>query len=155
MAPKLTSIGLSTSLGPIRIDAAGGAICSLDWCEGPAESDDPLLQDAAVQLTEYFAGGRRDFDLPLAPEVSVFQKAFGEVLRAIPFGHTRTYGEIAHQMGCPAQSIGQACGANPIPILIPCHRVLGATNLGGFSARGGVEAKVALLRHEGAASLLI
>ncbi|MFY9205650.1 MAG: MGMT family protein, partial [Yoonia sp.] len=71
------------------------------------------------------------------------------------FGETRTYGELAREMGVPAQAIGQACGANPIPIIIPCHRVLGAKTLGGFSGAGGVEGKVQLLRHESAAGLLI
>jgi O-6-methylguanine DNA methyltransferase len=76
-------------------------------------------------------------------------------MAAIPFGHTRSYGDLAREIGAPAQAIGQACGANPIPILIPCHRVLAANGLGGFSAKGGVESKVFLLRLEGAASLLI
>ncbi len=76
-------------------------------------------------------------------------------MSAIPFGETRTYGELAQQLGVPAQAIGQACGGNPIPILIPCHRVLGANGLGGYSGDGGVETKVWLLRHERAAGLLI
>lgn len=76
-------------------------------------------------------------------------------MAAIPFGATRSYGDLAREIGRPAQAIGQACGANPIPILIPCHRVLAARGLGGFSAWGGVETKVWLLRHEGAAALLI
>ncbi|MCB2130957.1 MAG: MGMT family protein, partial [Rhodobacteraceae bacterium] len=66
-----------------------------------------------------------------------------------------TYGDLAKELGAPAQAIGQACGANPVPIIVPCHRILGAGGLGGFSAPGGIETKVALLRHEGAASLLI
>ncbi|MCB1350992.1 MAG: MGMT family protein, partial [Maritimibacter sp.] len=68
---------------------------------------------------------------------------------------TRTYGEIAADLGASAQAVGNACGANPIPILIPCHRVLGATGLGGYSGAGGIETKVALLRLEGAGGLLI
>ena len=65
------------------------------------------------------------------------------------------YGDLAGALGVPAQAVGQACGGNPIPIIVPCHRVLGATGLGGFSAPGGVETKIALLKHEGAASLLL
>jgi methylated-DNA-[protein]-cysteine S-methyltransferase len=110
---------------------------------------------AIAQLAEYFGGTRQDFNLPLAPDVSDFQRKFGAALCAIPFGETRTYGDLARDLGVPAQAIGQACGANPIPIIIPCHRVLGANGLGGFSGAGGVEGKVQLLRHEGAASLLI
>ncbi len=74
---------------------------------------------------------------------------------AIPFGETRTYGDLAKALGAPAQAIGQACGGNPVPVIVPCHRILGASGLGGFSAPGGVETKIALLKHEGAASLLI
>ena len=76
-------------------------------------------------------------------------------MAAIPYGETRTYGALARDLGAPAQAVGQACGANPLPILVPCHRVLGQKGLGGFSAPGGVESKVALLRLEGAAGLLI
>lgn len=76
-------------------------------------------------------------------------------MSAIPYGETVTYGDIAKELGLPPQAVGQACGANSIPIVIPCHRVVGADGLGGFSARGGVETKVALLRHEGAYALLI
>ncbi|MDE3120913.1 MAG: methylated-DNA--[protein]-cysteine S-methyltransferase, partial [Paracoccaceae bacterium] len=92
---------------------------------------------------------------PLAPKVTGFQRDFLDLLRAIPYGETRTYGEIARDLGVSAQAIGQACGANPIPIFIPCHRVLAASGLGGFSGGAGVETKVALLKREGAAGLLI
>jgi len=86
---------------------------------------------------------------------SDFQRAVCTAILAIPFGHTRTYGEIARDLGVPAQAVGGACGGNPIPVIIPCHRVMGAKGLTGFSGAGGVETKVALLRHEGAAGLLI
>ena len=121
-----------------------------DWHGG----DNAILQATEAQLAEYFAGTRRDFDLPVA----FLPGLQGEVMRAmcaIPFGETRSYGDLARALGVPAQAIGQACGANPVPVIVPCHRILGATGLGGFSAPGGVETKVALLRHEGAASLLI
>jgi methylated-DNA-[protein]-cysteine S-methyltransferase len=94
------------------------------------------------------------FELPLDFGAG-FQAQVRRAMAAIPFGETRTYGALAHAIGAPAQAIGQACGANPLPILIPCHRILGAKGLGGFSAKGGVETKVWLLRHEGAAGLLI
>ena len=108
-----------------------------------------------AQLAAYFDGGLQKFDLPLAPRGSAFQHAFYQALCAIPYGETRKYGDLARDLGVSAQAIGQACGANPIPILIPCHRVLAANGLGGFSGAGGIEAKVALLKLEGAASLLI
>ena len=91
----------------------------------------------------------------MAPGGSPLQRAVCDQMRAIPFGETRTYGDLAKALGAPPQAIGQACGGNPLPILIPCHRVLSARGLGGFSAPGGVETKVALLRHEGAGGLLI
>ena len=96
----------------------------------------------------------REFDLPLDLGTG-FQRAFLAALIASPCGETRTYGDLARALGVSAQAIGQACGANRIPILIPCHRILGATGLGGYSGMGGVETKVALLRLEGAAGLLI
>ena len=147
---------MDSPLGPLTVWATAAGITALDWGT-PRESGDgaPVLDDAKAQLAEYFAGERQAFDLPLAPEGSTFQQDFLAALRAIPFGETRTYGDLANDLDVSPQAIGQACGANPIPILIPCHRVLAADGLGGFSGAGGVEAKVWLLKHEGAASLLI
>jgi methylated-DNA-[protein]-cysteine S-methyltransferase len=127
---------------------------------GPTGDDDtPLLRGAAMQIGEYFAGTRTEFDLPLRVIGSDFQQAVCDVMLAIPFGETVTYGDISKQLNTPAQAIGQACGGNPIPLIIPCHRVLGANGLGGFSGDGGglagIELKVQLLRLEGAAGLLI
>ncbi|MEM9127769.1 MAG: methylated-DNA--[protein]-cysteine S-methyltransferase, partial [Pseudomonadota bacterium] len=95
------------------------------------------------------------FDLPYRVTVSDFQRQVCDLMFAIPLGETRTYGDIAKDLDQPAQLVGAACGANPIPVIIPCHRVLAANGLGGFSGDGGVETKVALLRHERAAGLLI
>lgn len=156
-----------TPTGPVIVRTEGDAITALRWggTEGGTgngtgsvaedQGDMALLREAGRQLAAYFAGEREVFDLPLAPRGNGFQQRFYALLCAIPFGHTRTYGEIAAEMGASAQAIGQACGANPIPIFIPCHRVLGASGLGGFSGGIGVETKVALLKLEGAASLLI
>ena len=128
-------------------------ITALHWRAGPAPAT-PLLAEAIAQLTAYFDGRLTQFDLPLD-----FGSGFSEKVRramaAIPYGQTRSYGDLAREIGAPAQAIGQACGANPIPVLIPCHRILAAKGLGGFSAKGGVESKVFLLKLEGAASLLI
>ncbi len=144
---------LQTRFGPISLREAAGRIVALDW--GPHEGEATAVEAEGLrQLAEYLDGTRTVFDLPLDWGSGLN----AEVRRAmfdIPFGETRTYGEIAALVGAPAQAVGQACGANPIPIIIPCHRILGAKTLGGFSAPGGVETKVALLRHEGAAGLLI
>ncbi|WP_413871941.1 methylated-DNA--[protein]-cysteine S-methyltransferase [Albidovulum sp.] len=148
--PEMT---LTSPFGPLTLVEEGARIVALRW-GGAAHGDTPLLSEAARQLAGYFAGTRRAFDLPVA----FLPGLQGEVMRAmcaIPFGETRTYGDLARALGVPAQAIGQACGANPVPVIVPCHRVLGAAGLGGYSAPGGVETKVALLRHEGAASLLL
>ncbi len=146
---------IDTPTGPVTVEETGGAITGLTWGRGDGGGTSPLLAEAADQLAAYFDRRLTVFDLPLAPAGGAFQQGFLAILRAIPYGQTRSYGEIARQMGAPARAIGQACGANPIPILIPCHRVLGASGLGGFSGGVGVETKVALLRLEGAAGLLI
>ena len=143
---------LDTPLGPVSLRAQGDVLVGLEWHSGGAAS--PLEAEGLRQLAEYFAGQRSAFDLPLEWGQGL-QGAVRRAMAAIPLGETRTYGEIAKQVGAPAQAVGQACGANPLPLLIPCHRVLGRSGLGGFSAPGGVEAKVWLLRHEGAAGLLI
>lgn len=150
----MPSLRRETPLGPVTLVEEDGALVVLDW-GGSGADETPVLIEAHRQLAAYFAGELTEFDLPLAPKVSVRQRAFLDALIAIPFGDTKTYGEIALETGMSAQGAGQACGANPIAIIIHCHRVTGTGTLGGFSAKGGVETKVALLRHEGAAGLLI
>ncbi len=147
--------GLDSPVGRLALTETDGAITALDWRDVDAPPDTALMKEAAGQLAAYFAGDLSAFTLPLAPRGSPFQQMFYHALCAIPFGDTRTYGDLATDLGVSAQAIGQACGANPIPILIPCHRVLSASGLGGFSGAGGVETKVALLRLEGAGSLLL
>lgn len=142
-------------VGPLGLDAVDGAITRLVWGQDGTLTDGPLYAQARAELVAYFAGELTTFTVPLAPKGSAFQLAFYAALCAIPYGETRTYGDLAKELDVSAQAIGQACGANPIAILIPCHRVLAADGLGGFSGAGGVEAKVALLRLEGAAGLLI
>jgi len=146
---------VETQFGLLAVTAEGGAVTRLCW-GGVAEGEaDALLREAAAQLSAYDAGRLEVFDLPLRVEGSAFQQAVCDEMRKIPFGYTRTYGEIAKALGHPAQAVGQACGGNPIPVIIPCHRVMGARGLTGFSGGEGVETKVALLRHEGAGGFLI
>ena len=147
-------IGLQTPLGPICLTERDGVIVGLHWRAAEPSGDSPGLREAAAQLHAYFDGRLTRFDLALDWGAGL-QAQVRRAMAAIPFGQTRTYGDLARELGVPAQTIGQACGANPVPILIPCHRILGANSLGGFSAKGGVETKVWLLRHEGAAGLLI
>ena len=111
----------------------------------------PLLDEVASQLDAYFAGERRDFDLPLAPEGTAFQQSVWRALSGIPFGETRSYADIASVIGKPnaVRAVGAANGRNPIPIVVPCHRVIGADGtLTGFG--GGLPTKRFLLSLEGA-----
>ena len=149
--PDLTT---RTPLGALTITEEDGAITAITW-GGDSSDQTPLLEEASAQIAAYFAHERETFDLPLRPRGDTFQQAVCRAMCAIPYGRTREYGEIARELGAMPQPVGQACGGNTIPIVIPCHRVVGAAGLGGFSAPGGVETKVALLRHEGAYSLLL
>ena len=110
-----------------------------------------ILDDTERQLREYFAGDRHDFDLPLAPSGTAFQRAVWEALVEIPFGATTSYGELARRAGSPRaiRAVGAANGANPIAVIVPCHRVIGADgSLTGYG--GGLERKRRLLALEGA-----
>lgn len=144
-----------TPIGQLGLVEDQGAIVRLMWNAKPSGDATDLLAEGARQLQAYFAGRLTVFDLPLRVEGSSFQRQVCCAMSTIPFGETRTYGDIAQELGVPAQAVGGACGGNPIPVIIPCHRVLAANGLGGFSGAGGVEMKVTLLRHEGAAGLLI
>ncbi|HIP22576.1 MAG TPA: methylated-DNA--[protein]-cysteine S-methyltransferase [Rhodobacteraceae bacterium] len=137
-----------TRFGRLGVESDGTHIVALHWDAAPQGNGSALLVEAVAQLEAYDSGRLTDFDLPLAPKGSEFQKRVYDAMSAIPYGETLTYGEIAKALGCPAQPIGQACGANPIPVIIPCHRVLSKNGIGGFSGAGGVEGKIALLKHE-------
>ena len=151
----MLQVSVPSPVGQLTLTSNGQAITRVEWKDAHATDQSPELDEATAQLAAYFEGRLTRFDLPLQVEGSEFQQAVCDAMFAIPFGETLTYGDIARQVGVPAQAIGQACGANPIPVIVPCHRVLGASSLGGFSGQGGVETKVWLLRHEGAAGLLI
>lgn len=141
--------GILSPFGPVSLVERDGRIVALEWQPPEVAERSPLLAEGLSQLCEYFAGTRRQFDLPFDWGTGL-NAAVRRAMAAIPYGETRTYGQIARAVGAPAQAVGQACGANPLPILIPCHRVTGTDWFGGFSAPGGVETKAALLRHEGA-----
>ena len=147
-------------IGPLRIVARDGAITAIEFSPfrppdtgqplGFQQDDDPLLRQAVDQLAAYFAGDLTEFDLPLAPRGSTFQQAVWEQLRTIAYGDTASYGEIAHRLGktnAASRAVGLANGRNPIPIVIPCHRVIGANGtLTGYA--GGLERKQQLLELE-------
>lgn len=147
-------LSFSTPFGEMALGAEAGAIVRLYLPNTPVPRlmphETPLLIEGRGQLLEYFSGIRRTFDLPLAPQGTPFQQRVWTALRDIPFGQTRSYRDAALTAGCPQgfRAVGMACNRNPIPILIPCHRVVGASGSPiGFA--GGVELKCALLRLEG------
>jgi len=146
---------IDSPVGGLRLTACGGVLTRLTWDDTPKTAlsgdaaDVVLLERAVVQLAAYFAGELTMFDLPLDPAGSPFQRRVWEGMTRIPYGRTRTYGDLAQEVGGVARAVGQACGANPIPIIIPCHRVVaGGGRLGGFSGGRGTVSKRALLAHE-------
>ncbi len=146
---------VETPLGTVVLVAGERAVEELrlpgDASAGTVpERRTPLLGRAEKELQEYFRGERRVFDLPLAPAGTPFQQRVWEELCRIPYGRTASYGEIARRIGLPKgfRAVGQANHRNPIPILIPCHRVIAAHGaLGGYG--GGLDIKIRLLKHEG------
>lgn len=143
-----------TPFGRIGIAEESGAITNLFFGNtvrpgAYEEAETPLLQKAAAQLQAYLGGERAMFDLPLAPEGTVFERMVWESLLTIPYGETRTYGQLAARLGRPqaSRAVGRANGRNPISIIIPCHRVIGANGaLTGYA--GGLPMKKALLALE-------
>ena len=146
-----------TPLGPMALGEEAGAVKRLYLPGRPmprtASRPTSLLERGREELLEYLAGERQSFDLPLAPGGTPFQRRVWEALTAIPYGQTRTYRDIALAVDCPRgfRAVGMANHRNPIPILIPCHRVVGADGtLTGYA--GGLELKGRLLELEGAAA---
>ena len=151
----MPQLSLHTPLGEVTISEDGGAIVALDWGRGRDQEATPLLCQARDELQEYFDGKRMSFNLPLAPEGSDFQKRVWAALCAIPPGETRSYADIARTIGSAPRAVGGANGANPIPLFIPCHRIIAADgSLGGYSGGDGPATKRYLLDHESRALLL-
>lgn len=145
---------VDTPLGPIGLRWEGEILAEVDLDPGPAgpETGDTPPEAVTRQLAHYFADGHGTFDLSLAPVGTEFQRRVWSLLRAIPAGETRTYGALARELGSAPRAVGQACRANPLPIVVPCHRVVGAQGLGGFAGDTSgrrLAVKRWLLRHEG------
>jgi methylated-DNA-[protein]-cysteine S-methyltransferase len=156
---------MASPLGTLQLTAEGGRLTGVHFPgqkhDRPAQpgwqrnDDEPVLAQARRQLVEYFAGGRTRFDLPLAPAGTPFQQAVWRALLAVPFGATSTYGAIARAVGRPSavRAVGSAVGANPLGIVVPCHRIVGRDgSLTGYAA--GLERKARLLALERRASLM-
>lgn len=160
---SLVKTTMDSPVGVLTLVASDAGLVAVLWPDDDPKrvrlditSEDathPVLKKTVAQLQEYFAGSRTTFDLPLDMRGTEFQKQVWEQLLAIPYGKTRSYGELATRLGKPSASraVGAANGRNPLSIVVPCHRVIGSTgSLTGFA--GGLEAKQVLLELEGASS---
>lgn len=143
------SLSISSPVGNLLLEEEGETLVAVHWGEGPAGNGSPLLSEAARQIGAYFAGELRNFDLPLRPAGSDFELRVWAAMQEIPYGETRSYGDLATVTHSAPRPVGRACGRNPIPIVIPCHRVLGKGWLGGYSGSGGLVTKQTLLALEG------
>jgi methylated-DNA-[protein]-cysteine S-methyltransferase len=152
MAAMRASITLETEIGPLTVTESDGAIAALDWgARASAPRTTPLLAEAARQIRAYLAGTLCGFDLPLAVAGSPFQRRVFAAMREIPYGGVMSYGDLARKVDSAPRAIGGACGANPLPLLVPCHRVIASgRRLGGYGGHGGLATKRFLLELEGA-----
>ncbi len=150
----MSQLSMHTPVIDITITEIESNIVALDWGWSPFQEPSPLLLEAKRQLDAYFDGDLTEFDLPLEPMGTKHQEKVWQAMLKIPYGVTTSYGALAKDIGSAAQPVGSACGRNPLPILIPCHRVLGSGGkLGGYSGDGGLYTKRALLVLEGALSV--
>lgn len=147
-------LAMTSPFGRLVLMADDAAITRIRWDEtmaAPAETSSAVLQEARRQLDAYAQRRLRDFDLPVRADGTGFQQQVWALMQQIPYGQTMTYGEMATRLGGIAREVGSACGSNPIPIVIPCHRVVGGGGrMTGFSGGRGVDSKAQLLAHEGA-----
>ncbi len=161
-SPTPSATGLLTidsPLGRIALRSEGAAVSRVEIAvqgalstDGVADAPTPVLKRAAKELVEYFAGRRREFTVPVTLSGTPFQQAIWDQLAEIPFGAVRGYGELGRATGRPTagRAVGGAVGANPVPLLIPCHRVLASdSRITGYSAGDGIPTKIWLLDHEG------
>ncbi|MGY9005873.1 MAG: methylated-DNA--[protein]-cysteine S-methyltransferase [Alphaproteobacteria bacterium] len=150
----VSRLTVTSPVGNLTLFEAGGKITGLTWAAGKGlrnAKPTPVLAEARDQITAYFKGELKKFSLPIAPDGTQFQRGVWQGLSNISFGKTLSYGELAKKISSSPRAVGGACGANPIPIIIPCHRVLGANGtLHGYSGHGGIETKALLLRLEDA-----
>lgn len=142
-------------VGDLTVIEEDGVLVALEWGRAPSGTATKLLAETKRQLDAYFARKLTDFDLPRRMMGTEFQKRVWDRMTKIPFGETVSYGDVARDLSSSARAVGTACGRNPIPIIVPCHRILGSNGLGGFSGGTGVDTKRALLRLEGAAGYLL
>ena len=143
-------ITVKSPLGPLTVYERDGKIVGLDYGRGGRDSPTPLLLTAAEQLDAYFYCSLKAFVMPLAPAGTTFQQAVWDEMRRIPYGRTCSYADLARELDSGPRAIGGACARNPLPIIIPCHRVLASgQRIGGYGSPGGLDTKRFLLELEG------
>ncbi len=146
------SRSIDSPVGPLTVTERRGALVELAWRAQENGDSSPLLDEAHRQLEAYFTGGLAAFDLPVAPAGTPHQRKVWRAMQDIVFGAYQTYGGLSAAIGSSPRAVGTACGRNPIPIIIPCHRVLAAGGrIGGYSGSGGTATKRYLLSLEGVA----
>ncbi len=155
MTTATYTMPLTTSVGRLTLESDGDVLIGI-WLpnttaksRGKGDDAPPVLKETATQLEEYLAGERTEFDVPMELDGTDFQRSVWRELCRIPYGETISYGELARRVGRPngPRAVGQANGRNPIPIIVPCHRVLASNGIGGYG--GGLPLKRALLAVEG------
>ena len=158
-ALAMSIIYVESPVGRLALEADGDTLTGVSWTSGrwtsatersKDEKATPVLREARRQLDQYFGRKLQRFDLPLAARGTPFQQSVWKMMRAIPFGETATYGSMARALGSGPRAVGMACGRNPLPIIVPCHRVLASGGReGGFSGGQGLPTKRELLALEG------
>jgi methylated-DNA-[protein]-cysteine S-methyltransferase len=147
----------ASPLGPLGVCLQQGAVSRIDYLPAarkPADNGSPGARRLARSLKRYFADGRHPLDVDVQLAGTAFQQRVWRALRAIPPGHTRSYGELARQLGSGARAVGNACRQNPVPVIVPCHRVVSAAGPGGYAGKMAgppLRRKCWLLEHEGVA----
>ena len=151
----MAHLSFFSPVGDLTIIEEDGALVALEWGRAPEDAGSQLLMEAKRQLDAYFARKLKKFDLPLRMIGTAFQKRVWARMVKIPYGETVSYGRVARELDSGPRAVGTACGRNPIPIIVPCHRILASNGLGGFSGGTGLETKRALLRLEKADGFLL
>lgn len=142
-------ISIKSPFGSLTVFAENNALVALDWGHADGGESSALLDEASSQLAAYFDGRLEAFSLPLKPHGTDFQKSVWRLMEEIPIGYTRSYSDLADDLNSGPRAVGTACGRNPVPVIIPCHRVIGIGGaLGGYTGAGGVDTKRALLELE-------
>jgi methylated-DNA-[protein]-cysteine S-methyltransferase len=144
---------IDSPVGPVSVYAKDGAIVFLEMAQEPAPNDNqsPVVRQALTQLADYFAGTSRELNFPVLSNGTEFQQAVWAEIAKVPFGQTTTYAQIAERIGKPkaSRAVGGAVGANPVPLVVGCHRVMGVSGkITGFSGGDGIPTKRWLLAHE-------